>query len=123
MVDAAGLERFPLLGISQGAPIAVAYAVRHPERVSHLILHGGYARGRASAAATPRREELDDAMMQAGRARLGHATTPSFRQFFTTQFMPDGTPEQHRWFNELERVSTSPRNAARMLRAIVRRST
>ena len=45
VVDALGLDRFPILGISQGGPVAIAYAVRHPEKVSHLILYGSYARG------------------------------------------------------------------------------
>jgi pimeloyl-ACP methyl ester carboxylesterase len=46
VVEANGLDRFALLGISQGAAVAIAYAVAHPERVTHLVLHGGYARGR-----------------------------------------------------------------------------
>ena len=50
VVDAAGLQRFPLIGLSQGVAISIAYAVRHPERVSHLILYGGFARGRLKRA-------------------------------------------------------------------------
>ena len=46
VVDAAGIEDFSLLGISQGAAIALVYAARHPERVSHLILYGGFTAGR-----------------------------------------------------------------------------
>jgi len=45
VVDAAGLDRFALHGLSQGCAVSIAYAVRHPERVSHLILLGGYAVG------------------------------------------------------------------------------
>ena len=108
VVDALGLERFPLLGISQGASIAIAYAVRHPERVSHLILHGGYARGRLQA----RRRRRSSARRPRRMVKLAEIgwgqDDAAFRQFFTTQFIPDGTPEQHHWFNELERVSTSP---------------
>lgn len=115
VVDAAGLERFPLLGISQGASIAVAYAVRHPARVSHLILHGGYARGRLKRAATPAMREEAETMNKLAELGWGQQN-PAFRQFFTTQFIPDGTAEQHHWFNELERVSTSPQNAARFMR-------
>ena len=114
VVDALGLERFPLLGISQGAPVAVAYAVRHPERVSHLILHGAYARGRLKRNPTPQQRE--EAEMMTRLAALGWGQqNPAFRQFFTSQFIPGGTRDQHEWFNELERISTSPANAARMM--------
>ena len=61
VVDAVGLERFPLLGISQGGPVAIAYAVRNPERVSHLVLLGSYAQGRRARATTPEDHELVDA--------------------------------------------------------------
>jgi pimeloyl-ACP methyl ester carboxylesterase/DNA-binding CsgD family transcriptional regulator len=115
VVDAAGVERFPLLGISQGASIAVAYAVRHPERVSHLILHGGYARGRLKRARSSTMREEAETMIKLAELGWGQQN-PAFRQFFTTQFIPDGTPEQHHWFNELERISTSPKNAARFMR-------
>jgi pimeloyl-ACP methyl ester carboxylesterase/DNA-binding CsgD family transcriptional regulator len=115
VVDAAGVERFPLLGISQGASIAVAYAVRHPERVTHLILHCGYARGRLKRAATPVQREEAETMNKLAELGWGQEN-PAFRQFFTTQFIPGGTPEQHHWFNELERISTSPENAGRFMR-------
>ncbi|HET9045528.1 MAG TPA: alpha/beta fold hydrolase [Casimicrobiaceae bacterium] len=115
IVDACGLARFPLFGISQGASIAIAYAVRHPERVSHLILHGGYARGRQFWAS--RSASQDEAEMMIRLAEIGWGQhNPAFRQFFTTQFIPGGSPEQHQWFNELERISTSPRNAGRFMR-------
>ena len=115
VVNAAGVDRFPLLGISQGASIAVAYAVRHPERVTHLILHGGYARGRLQRAVT--QQQRDEAETMNKLAELGWGQeNPAFRQFFTTQFIPGGSPEQHRWFNELERISTSPANAGRFMR-------
>lgn len=114
VVAALGVERFALLGISQGAPIAVAYAVRHPEQVSHLVLHGGYARGRLIRAKTP--EAAEEAETMAKLAELGWGkSNPAFRQFFTSQFIPGGTQEQHYWFNELERISTSPANAARFM--------
>ena len=115
VADAVGAKRFALLGISQGASIAIAYQARHPERVSHLLLHGGYARGRFVRSTS--QEERDEAELMCRLAELGWGKRdPSFRQFFTTQFIPGGTPEQHRWFNELERISTSPRNAARFMR-------
>jgi len=117
VVDAAGLERVALLGLSQGAPVAIAYAVRHPERVSHLILHGGYARGRRQRGAESAPQELDDAVIKLIEHGWG-GDDASFRQFFTSQFVPDGTADEHRWFNELERVSASPVNAARLLRTM-----
>ena len=115
IVEALGFERFALLGISQGASIAIAYAVRHPQRVSHLVLHGGYARGRLVRSDTPQQREEAETMAKLVELGWGKAE-PSFRQFFTSQFIPDGTPEQHDWFNELERISTSPANAARFMR-------
>jgi pimeloyl-ACP methyl ester carboxylesterase/DNA-binding CsgD family transcriptional regulator len=112
VVDAAGLKQFALLGTSQGVPLAIAYAVRHPERVSHLVLYGGYLRGRARWSARDR----DEAEMMVKLAALGWGKdNAAFRQFFTTQFIPGGTPEQHDWFNELERVSVSPAQAARFM--------
>jgi DNA-binding CsgD family transcriptional regulator/pimeloyl-ACP methyl ester carboxylesterase len=114
-VDALGIQSFPLVGISQGASVAIAYAVRHPERVSHLILHGGYARGWLRRELSP--PQRKEAEMMIDLAQIGWGKeNPAFRQFFTTQFIPDGTPEQHRWFNELERVSTSPQNAVQFFR-------
>ena len=115
VADASGHAQFALLGISQGAPIAIAYAVRHPDRVTHLVLHGGYARGRLVRSVTQEQREEAATMVRLARLGWGKAD-PSFRQFFTSQFIPGGTPEQHQWFNELERISTSPRNAGRFMR-------
>ncbi|SOE88495.1 alpha/beta hydrolase fold [Caballeronia arationis] len=115
VVDASGIERFALLGISQGASISIAYAIAHPERVTHLILYGGYARGRLRRQATQHAVEEAETLVKLAELGWGQ-TNPAFRQFFTTQFIPGGTAEQHRWFNELERMSTSPHNAARIMR-------
>lgn len=114
VVDAAGLERFPLLGISQGCRVAVAFAVEHPERVSHLILYGGAARGwkHRNAGARDARAGLQ-ALIREGWGR----DIPAFRQVFTTIFMPGATAEQTAWFNELQRVSTSAENAFRITEA------
>jgi len=117
VVEASGLRRFPLLGMSQGASVAIAYASRHPERVSHLVLYGGYARGPLKRAGSEREREEADTMSRLAELGWGREN-PAFRQFFTTQFIPDGTPEQHRWFNELERISTSPANAGRFIRVL-----
>ncbi len=119
VVDTLGVERFALLGMSQGAPISIAYAVRHPERVTHLVLHGGYARGRLVRSDTPQQREEAETMAKLAELGWGKAE-PSFRQFFTSQFIPGGTPEQHQWFNELERLSTSPANAVRFMHEFAR---
>jgi pimeloyl-ACP methyl ester carboxylesterase len=111
VVDAANLDRFALLGISHGGPVAVAYAVRHPERVSHLVLYGTYARGRLRRGLRERQEaEAMIAMVRAGWGR----NAPAFRRAFTTVFVPEATREQMRWFDELQRISSSPETAARI---------
>jgi pimeloyl-ACP methyl ester carboxylesterase/DNA-binding CsgD family transcriptional regulator len=115
VADSVEAPRFALLGISQGAAVAIAYAVRHPNKVSHLVLHGGYARGRLVRSSTA--DERAEAEMMCALAQLGWGKEEaSFRQFFTTQFIPGGTPDQHAWFNEMERLSTSPQNAARFMK-------
>ena len=116
VVDAAGLERFPLLGISQGCSVSIAYAVRHPERVTHLILYGGYARGqfrRGSAEKTEQAEAVITLMQQGWGQE-----NPAFRQIFTSNFIPGATQEQMQWFNDLQRMTTSPKNAVRIRRAL-----
>ena len=116
VVDAASIERFALLGLSQGSAMAIAYAARHPERVSHLVLHGGFTRGRLRRNLSP--QEREDAETMVKLAELGWGKDdPAYRQFFTTQFIPDSTLEQQRWWNELQRVAISPANAARFMRA------
>jgi pimeloyl-ACP methyl ester carboxylesterase/DNA-binding CsgD family transcriptional regulator len=113
VVDAAGVDRFALLGISQGAAIAIAYAVRHPERVSSLILYGGYVRGRVLRDDAQREEaELLQSLIRVGWGSR-HA---AFRRAFSMLFLPGGTPEQLEWFDELARVSASA-DVARRLRA------
>lgn len=114
VVDAVGLKRFPVLGISQGGPVAIAYAVRHPEKVSHLVLYGSYARGWAKRGSPP--EEIERRQAYLTLARLGWGQdNPAFRQLWTTLFLPDATPEQWYWFNDLQRITTSPENAFRIL--------
>ena len=119
VVDAAGLDQFPLLGLSQGAAVAVAYAARHPERVTRLVLAGAYGRGRALRATTE--EQQREAALDLEVARVGWGRDdPSFRQVFTSQFLPDGTREQWEEFNELQRRTTSPDNAVRFLETFSR---
>lgn len=119
VVDSLGLRRFPLIGMSQGGAVAIAYAVRHPEKVSHLVLPGAYARG-ALQRATSDAERLEaDTLVNLIRLGWGRDNA-AFRQVFTNQFIPGGTPAQHQWWNELERLTASPENAARTLDAFHR---
>jgi DNA-binding winged helix-turn-helix (wHTH) protein/pimeloyl-ACP methyl ester carboxylesterase len=113
VVDSLEVERFALLGISQGGAVAVTYAARHPERVSHLILYCAHARGwqfRGNA------QELEAYAALTKLMRLGWGRNhPGFRQLFTTRFIPDAGPAEMEWFNDLQRISTSPENAARFM--------
>jgi pimeloyl-ACP methyl ester carboxylesterase len=114
VVDACGVDRFDLLGISQGGAVALAYAVAHPERVRRLVLYGTYVRARLARAATE--DEVVEAKLQAQLARVGWGRDdPTFRRVFAMQFMPDGTLEQWEEFAELQRRTTSADNAARLL--------
>jgi DNA-binding winged helix-turn-helix (wHTH) protein/pimeloyl-ACP methyl ester carboxylesterase len=115
VVDAAGLDRFPLLGVSQGCAVSIAYAVLHPERVSHLVLYGGFARGRRRRG-SEREVQTSDAVLTLMRQGWGQ-DNPAFRQMFTSLFIPGGTMEQMQWYNDLQRNSTSPENAIRLRRA------
>jgi pimeloyl-ACP methyl ester carboxylesterase/DNA-binding CsgD family transcriptional regulator len=116
VVAAAGpREPFALLGISQGAATCVAYAVRHPERVSHLVLYGGYARG-VLRRGDPERERVYRAIIDLARLEWGN-DNPAFRQVFTSRFIPGASDEQVGWFNELCRKTTSAEGAAGLLEA------
>ena len=112
VVDAAGVERFALLGISQGCAVSVGYAVKHPERVTHLVLYGGFAVGWNKRTRTDAEKEQAAAMVTLMRLGWGQED-PAFRQLFTSQFIPGGTKQQADWFNELQRISTSPADAVR----------
>jgi pimeloyl-ACP methyl ester carboxylesterase/DNA-binding CsgD family transcriptional regulator len=116
VVEHLGLARFPLIGMSQGGAVAVAYARRHPGRVSRLVLIGAYAQG------VLRREVSDAVRLEAATLvnmiRIGWGSdNDAFRQVFTNQFIPGGTPEQLRWWTELQRSSASAEVAARTLEA------
>jgi pimeloyl-ACP methyl ester carboxylesterase/DNA-binding CsgD family transcriptional regulator len=108
-------EPFALLGISQGAAACLGYAVRHPQRVSHLLLYGGYARG-WSRRGMPAGEREYNAVIEAARVGWGK-DIPAFRQVFTSRFIPGATSQQTEWFNELCRKSTGPEMAADLMRA------
>jgi pimeloyl-ACP methyl ester carboxylesterase/DNA-binding winged helix-turn-helix (wHTH) protein len=116
VVDALGLERFPMIGISQGGPFAVAYAIRHPERVSHLILYGAYARGFRRRGLSAEALEEREARILLTRQGWGR-DNPAYRQLFATLFVPGASQEQMNWFNDLCRISASPETAARLMSA------
>ncbi len=111
-------DRFALYGTSQGAPIAIAYAVRYPERVSHLILHGGYQRGRLLRGSKEEREQ-GQAMLTLIRHGWGQSDGP-FIQAFSSMYIPDGSKQQIDSLAELQRRTTSPENAAKLREAVDR---
>ena len=116
VVEAAGIDRFALMGISQGGAPAITYAVQHPERVSHLILVGAYSRGfehRGNPEALKARQAFETLV------RLDWGTkNPAFSFNFADLYVPqNATPEHQEWFNALRRVSASPENAARIMEA------
>jgi pimeloyl-ACP methyl ester carboxylesterase/DNA-binding CsgD family transcriptional regulator len=117
VVDAAGIERFALLGKSQGGAISIAYAAKHPERVSHIVLCGAFARGALRRDPSARQRSAIEAMAQLVELGWGHPNS-AFLQMFTSLFFPQATPEQMRAFNMIQRKATSPRHAARILRAL-----
>jgi class 3 adenylate cyclase/pimeloyl-ACP methyl ester carboxylesterase len=118
VVDKIGLDRFPLLGVSQGCPVSIAYAARHPEKVSRLVLYGGFAVGAQKRQSTEQSEQ-QAALAELVRVGWGQ-DNPAFRQVFTSLFIPEGTPEQMQWLNDLQRITVSPENAVRLLDAIGR---
>jgi len=110
VADAAKLDRFALLGISTGCAMSVAYAARHPERVSHLVLYGGRPKGwRAHADSS----EIARRAAMVTLIRMGWGQdNPAFRRMFSSLFIPDATTEQMDWFSQLQRRTISPENAA-----------
>jgi pimeloyl-ACP methyl ester carboxylesterase len=107
--------RFVLLGKSQGGALAVRYALAHPERVSHLILVNAYGQGGRARARTAAERLEAETLVNFIRVGWGREN-PAFCQFFTNLFIPGGTPEQHRWWGELERQTASPDVAETLLR-------
>ncbi len=112
VVDAAGLDRFALLGISQGGAVSIEYVTRHPARVSHLVLLGAWARGWGKRE-SPDGIDQREALLTLIRTGWGQEN-PAFRQVWTSRFVPDGALEHQRWYNELQRMTTSPANAVRL---------
>lgn len=115
VADAAGLDRFPILGVSQGCSVAIEYAARHPDRVTHLVLFGGFARGWKHGGSPALIEHVE-----ALKTLMAHAwgrDNPAFRQMFASLFLPRGTAEQFAWFNTLQKLTASPENAVRLVDA------
>jgi pimeloyl-ACP methyl ester carboxylesterase len=115
VVDRAGLDRFILVGLSQGAAVAVSYASRHPERLSHLVLYGGFARGILHMNEVEQQEQKLETMCALIRQGWG-SDQAAYREFFTSQFIVDGTLEHHRWLNDAQRAAATPEVAERILR-------
>jgi pimeloyl-ACP methyl ester carboxylesterase/DNA-binding CsgD family transcriptional regulator len=114
VADALGLQRFTLLGMAQGGAVATAYAARHPDRVSCLVLMGSYAQGTLACARTPQEREVAETLLKLVRVSWDR-DNPAVRQFFTTMHIPGGTREQQQWFNELGRISATPENIAAIM--------
>jgi class 3 adenylate cyclase len=117
VIDAMELPRVALLGTSEGGPTAIAYAVLHPERVSHLILYGSFAW--RSLPESDEDKELLRAMMMTVIPGWGR-DTPEFRQLWTFRFVPEANREEIRWFNELQKVSAKGETVAALIGAIGR---
>jgi pimeloyl-ACP methyl ester carboxylesterase/DNA-binding SARP family transcriptional activator len=115
VVDKLELERFPLLGISQGCAVSIEYAVRHPERVSGLVLISGYAAGWRHLA-SPEEQARREAVLKLTEVGWG-TDNPAYRHIFSQTFMPDASADDLAWFDEFQRQTTSPRNAARFQNA------
>ncbi|WP_432838427.1 alpha/beta fold hydrolase [Dactylosporangium sp. CA-092794] len=119
VVDAAGLDRFPLLGVSQGGAVAIAYAARRPERVSRLILAGAYARGREVRARDDAERHAAALDLEVARVGWSHQDA-RFLQVFASQFLPDGTPQEWEDFIAFQRQTTSSANGVRFLEEFAR---
>jgi len=117
VVDAVGLDRFSVVGICQGGPVAIEFVGRQSKRVSNLVLYGTYARGRnrrTTVPEEPQKAKVMLEMMELGWAQEDH----SFMRAFATQFQPEGSIEHLRSWCELQRVATSPHNAVRLTRVM-----
>lgn len=117
VVDEVGIDRFPLLGFCQGGAIALSYAVRHPERVSHLILFDSYSRGSLVDGAPPEQKREVNALTEMIEVGWGRDDTAVFRRIFTDLLMPEAAEKEHRWLAELQRRTATPAMAAQLWQA------
>jgi pimeloyl-ACP methyl ester carboxylesterase len=114
VVDHVGFKKFILVGLSQGGAVAAAYASRHPERLTHLIIYGGFARGLLHRGNLEKQKDILELSRRLVREGWG-SDQDSYREFFTSQFVPDGNIEHHRWLNDVQRISASPEVAERIM--------
>jgi pimeloyl-ACP methyl ester carboxylesterase/DNA-binding winged helix-turn-helix (wHTH) protein len=114
VIDAVGLDRFALFGMSQGGAVAAAYAARYPHRVSHLVLYGAFPLGRRRRARSEPERRDAEILLELLATGWGRVDSP-FGQMFASQFMPEGSPEQWAAFVEVQRRTTSPANATRLM--------
>jgi len=114
VIDASGLEKFALMGLSEGGPTAIRYAWKYPDRVSHLILWGSFL-------TSPSIEDVPQiAAIAAQIPKFWGSDSVAFHQMFTATFLPDGNADQNKLFNELQRTSASPESAFNFIRSIPR---
>lgn len=116
VIRASGFDSYAMLGLTGGGALAVTHAVAHPKEVTQLVMVGSYLRGRSVRSTTPSAHEETELILKLVELGWGQ-DSPTFRQLFTYQFLPDGTPEQLQSFDELMRKSVSAKNAALQLRA------
>ncbi len=117
VVEAAGIPKFALLGVSQGGATSLAYAAKHPERVSHIVIYGAFARGHRFLIDDESDQKLYDATMTLIAEGWG-SENPAYRHYLSGLFLPNGTAEQIRWHTELERLSSSPEMAAKIFETV-----
>jgi len=119
VIEAAGLKQFILLGCCQGGPVAIAYSARHPDRVSHLVLYGAYARGKLKR--NPSQQDIEEAETMLKLVELGWGRdNPAFRQVYTALLIPDSRAEQYSWFLDVQRMTISAQNVVRLMHALDR---
>ena len=104
-------EKVAIFGPSQAAAVSIAYARRHPGRVSHLILFGGYSRGRCRRG-NPEGIAESKALVTLIRQSWGR-DNPAIRQIMTSLFMPDANQQEAEWFNQFQKACGPGENIAR----------
>ena len=112
VIDKYDHEKVALFGASQGAVASIAYATQHPDRVSHLVLHGAYVRGRRRRN-NPEAEAQSEALATLIRQSWA-AKNPAFRQMITSMFMPESSPEEAKWFNDFQMMSSTAENMCKV---------